>query len=95
MEKEIMPKGFGYRGSMEDALRGGSLQQLIMTVGSSISGFPSAPTQTELSQLKELTDALNTLVAELNALIKDEIPKLNKILEANGLKPLKAPEEVK
>ncbi len=95
IEKEIMPKGFGYRGSMEDALRGGSLQQLIMTVGSSISGFPSAPTQTELSQLKELTDALNTLVAELNAFIKDEIPKLNKILEANGLKPFKAPEEVK
>ena len=95
LEKEIMPKGFGYRGSMEDALRGGSLQQLIMTVGSSVSGFPSAPTQTELSQLKDLTDALNALVDKLNAFIKDEIPKLNKILEANGLKPLKAPDEVK
>ena len=95
LEKKIMPRGFGYRGSMEEALRGGSLQQLIMIVGSSISGYPSAPTQTELSQLMDLTDNLNPLVAELNALIKDEIPKLNKILETNGLKPLKAPEEVK
>jgi len=95
LEKEILPKGFGYRGSMEEALRGGSLSQLIMMLGSSIAGFPSAPTTTELFQLKDLREALEALVSRLNSFIKDDIPKINWLLETNGLKPLKAPDEVK
>jgi len=94
LEEEIMPKGFGYRGSVEMALRGGSLAQLVMMLGASISGYPSAPTKTELSQLKELSETVNALVSKFNEFMTVEIPKLNEVLEENGIKPLKAPKKV-
>ena len=95
IEEEIMPKGIGYRGSMEMALRGGSLAQMVMFLGMSISGFPSAPSETDLAQLKELSETVNSLVSKFNEFIKVEIPKLNEILKENDLKPIKAPKEVK
>ncbi|KKN46108.1 hypothetical protein LCGC14_0676130, partial [marine sediment metagenome] len=94
LEEEIIPKGFGYRGSIEMALRGGSLSQLVMMLGGSISGYPSVPTKTELSQLKELSEAVNALVSRFNEFMSVEIPKLNEILEEHSLKPLKAPKKV-
>lgn len=94
LEEEITPKGFGYRGSIEMALRGGSLSQLVMMLGASISGYPSVPTKTELSQLKELSEAVNALVSKFNEFMSVEIPKLNEILEEHSLKPLKAPKKV-
>jgi photosystem II stability/assembly factor-like uncharacterized protein len=94
LEEKIMPKGFGYRGSVEMALRGGSLAQLVMMLGAGVSGYPSAPTKTELSQLKELSEAVNALVSKFNEFMSVEIPKLNEVLEENGLKPLKAPKKV-
>ncbi|NQT79419.1 MAG: hypothetical protein HQ555_03370 [Candidatus Aminicenantes bacterium] len=95
IEEEIMPKGFGYRGSMEMALRGGSISTQVLLLGISISGYPSAPTETDLTQLKELSEAVNELVNKLNEFLKAEIPKLNEILEKQGIKPLRAPKEVK
>ncbi len=95
LEEEIMPKGLGFRGSMEMALRGGSLAQQIMFLGYSISGFPSAPTETDLAQLKELSAVVDVIVEKLNEFIKAEIPALNTILEEYDLKPLKMPKEVK
>lgn len=95
LEEEIMPRGFGYRGSMETALREGPLAQQVMMLGASISSFPSAPTQTDLFQLDELTESVDAMAGRLNAFIRSEAPILNGILEANGLRPLKAPEEVK
>ncbi|MBA7623824.1 hypothetical protein ES703_31223 [subsurface metagenome] len=94
LEEEIVPKGFGYRGSMEMALRGGSLSLQVMMLGASISGYPSAPTKTELSQLKEFSEAVNALVSKFNEFMSVEIPKLNEILEEHSLKPLKAPKKV-
>jgi RNA processing factor Prp31 len=94
LEEEIIPKGFGYRGSMEMALRGGSLSQQLMMLGASISGYPSVPTKTELSQLKELSEAVNALASRLNEFMSVEIPKLNEILEEHSLKPLKTPKKV-
>lgn len=95
IEEEIMPKGFGYMGSMEMALRGGSISPQVMSLGMSVSGFPSAPTETELFQLKELSEAVDGLLNELNEFITAEIPRLNKLLEEHGLEPLKTPKEVK
>jgi len=95
IEEEIMPKGFGYRGSMEMALRGGSVSNQVLFLGFSISGYPSAPTETDLTQLKELSEAVNELVTKLNEFIMTEIPKLNEILEKQGIKPLRAPKKVK
>jgi len=95
LEEDIMPKEIGYRGSREMTLRGGSFSQQIMFLGMSIVGFPSAPTETDLNKLKELSEIVNDLVSQLNEFVKKEIPKLNKILEEYNLKPLKAPKEVK
>ncbi|MCK4363256.1 MAG: hypothetical protein KAW85_00515, partial [Candidatus Aminicenantes bacterium] len=94
LEEEIIPKGFGYRGSMEMALRGGSLSLQVMMLGASISEYPSAPTKTELSQLKELSEAVNALVSRFNEFMSVEIPKLNEILEEHSLKPLKTPKKI-
>ncbi len=72
LEEEIIPKGIGYRGSLERALRGGSLSLQVMMLGASISGYPSAPTKTELSQLKELSEAVNALVSRFNEFMSVE-----------------------
>jgi len=48
-----------------------------------------------LFQLEELTEAVDTLVDRVNKLIKEDIPKLNKILKQYDLKPFKLPKEVK
>ena len=95
LEEEILPKEFFYRGSMEMALRGGALNMQVMFLGMSISEYPSAPTETDLAQLRELTDEVNKLVDSFNEFIRIEILRLNEILEKNGIEPLKAPKEVK
>ena len=92
---KIMPKGIGYRGSMEMALRGGSLSSQIMSLGGSVSGYPSAPTETDLSMLKQLSETVDELVKKLNEVIKTKIPELNELLKEHKLKSLKAPKEVK
>jgi hypothetical protein len=60
----------------------------------SISGFPAAPTQTELRHLEELRQQVDGLAGELNRVIREDIPALNRELERGKLNPLKAPEEV-
>ncbi|MDH5468745.1 MAG: hypothetical protein OEY25_15125, partial [Candidatus Aminicenantes bacterium] len=93
-EEEIVPKELFYRGSMEMALRGGPLVQQIMFLGVSIVGYPSAPSETDIAQLKELKEGVNVLVEGFNDFIRTEIPRLNEALEKNGLKPIKSPGEV-
>lgn len=95
IEEKIVPKKIGYRASRETALRGGPLSQQIMFLAGSIGSFPSAPTETDLSRLKELSEIGEALKDQLNEFIKVEIPNLNSILKANALKPLKAPKEIK
>lgn len=95
VKEEVMPKRFGYRVSMETALRGGSISQQIMMLGMSIGGFPSAPTEMDRLQIRELNEAVDLRVDLINQIIHVDMPALNKILEQNGLKPLKVPDEVK
>ena len=95
LEDEAVPKEFGTLQTREDALRGGSLNQLIMSLGSSINSYPSAPTKTDLFKLEQITRKVDAIVTRINQIIKEDLPALNKILEEVKLKPLKAPEEVK
>lgn len=95
IEEVIVPKEFGYRGSMEMALRGGPLSQQIIFLGMSVAEFPSAPTVTDLARLQELSETVENLQFNLNTIIRTEIPQLNELLKAYGLKPLKPPKEVK
>ena len=94
LEEEIVPKDMFFRGSMETALRGGHLNMQVMFLGMSISAYPSAPTETDLIQLKELTKIVNGMVDEFNEFIRTDIPRLNEILEKNDIKPLKTPKEI-
>jgi photosystem II stability/assembly factor-like uncharacterized protein len=95
VEEEIMPKGFGYKVPSKVALRGGYLSTQLLYLGLSLSGFPSAPTEVDLLQIRELDNAVRGLIEQLNEIILAEIPVVNSVLEANGLKPIKAPEEVR
>jgi photosystem II stability/assembly factor-like uncharacterized protein len=96
IEDEVVPKEFGSTlMTRELALRGGSLNQLITSLGMSIGGFPAAPTKTELFELGEIQQQVESLVGRLNQVIREDIPALNRALEQSGLKPLRAPDEVK
>jgi photosystem II stability/assembly factor-like uncharacterized protein len=96
VEEKVVPKEFGSTlMTRELALRGGSLNQLILMLGMSVSGFPSAPTKTDLFQIGEIKQRVDDLVGQVNEIIGKDIPALNKALEENKLKTLKAPDEVK
>jgi hypothetical protein len=64
-------------------------------LGTSIAGYPSAPTKTELTQLEDISRKVDDLVKRLNRFIREDLPALNKVLEDSGRKPLKPPAEVK
>lgn len=96
LEEEIVPKDIASAAnSRENALRGGSLNQQLLMLGSGISGYPSAPTTTDLFQLGEIAKKVEGLTERMNQAINQDLPALNKTLEENKLKPLKAPQEVK
>ncbi len=95
VKEEIMPKRFGYKVSMETALRGGSIPQQILMLGMSLGGFPSVPTEVDWLQIRELNDAADLRVSLINQVILVDMPALNKVLEENGLNALKVPDEVK
>jgi photosystem II stability/assembly factor-like uncharacterized protein len=94
LKDKIMPKGFGYKVPTKMALRGGYLSTQLLFLGMSVSNFPSAPTEVDLLQIRELKDVVGMLTGELNEFIRVEITMLNKVLEANALNPVKAPNEV-
>jgi photosystem II stability/assembly factor-like uncharacterized protein len=95
LEDEVVPKELGTMQTRDEALRGGSLNQLIISLGASINGYPSAPTQANLSELADITGKVDGLVARANQIIREDLPALNKTLEEAKLKALKIPEEVK
>lgn len=95
LEEGIVPKELTAQRTREDALRGGSLNQMLLTLGTSIADYPSAPTKTDLAQLEDISRKVDDLVEMLNRLIREDLPALNKALEESGRKPLKAPAEVK
>ncbi|MBD3413638.1 MAG: hypothetical protein GF421_04300 [Candidatus Aminicenantes bacterium] len=94
LEEDIIPKGIGYRGSLEYALRGGSVSQMTLMLGLSIGGYPSEPTETDLFMLEQLTKAVKDLAGRLNALIDQNIPELNQILEESGIKTIRTPKKI-
>ncbi len=71
------------------------MSQVILMLGLSVSGFPSAPTRQEMMQARDLQEAVKGIVARLNALIRTDLAALNQVLQAGKLKTIQAPEEVK
>jgi len=95
IEEEIVPPDITTSTSWEMALRGGFLSQQIMSLGMSIGNYPSAPTETDLFQLKQIKEKVDMSVNQLNDFFKEEIPKMNELLAEHKLKPLSAPGEIK
>jgi len=95
LEDKIVPKDMLGLSSRELALRGGPLNLLPISLGTSIIGYPGPPTQTELRLLKEVEDIVESQASRLNELIKVDLPKLNELLKQNNVPVLSAPPEVK
>jgi photosystem II stability/assembly factor-like uncharacterized protein len=96
VEEKVVPRDLASTSmSREQALRGGPLNLQIISLGASISGFPAAPTKTELFHLAQIKEQVESLVAEINRIIGEDIPALNKVLEQDGRKRLRAPDLVK
>jgi len=95
VEEEIVPKEFGAQRTREDMLRGGPLNQQLLSLGSSINNYPAAPTQTDLFVLDEIARKVDAYVNRMNQIIGDALPTLNRTLEESGLQPLKVPAEIK
>lgn len=94
MEDEVVPEGIGLRSSREESLRGGSIARRIASLVHNLGGFPFPPTSTDVLQLKELDGAVNEFVERMNHIIEEDIPELNKILEAQSMDQIKAPKKV-
>jgi formiminotetrahydrofolate cyclodeaminase len=63
-------------------------------LGMSAGSFPAPPSKTELAQMDEMTASVNGLRGRLNSFIDSDLQALNKILAANKLKTLNAPNKV-
>lgn len=59
-----------------------------------LGGFPFPPTSTDMHLLKELEMAMEEYVKRVNSVIEEDIPALNKTLEAHSVMPIKAPKKV-
>lgn len=94
LEDEVIPKGIGLRSSREESLRGGSIARQITSMVASLGGFPFPPTSTDMHLLKELEMAMEEYVKRVNSVIEEDIPALNKTLEAHSVMPIKAPKKV-
>ncbi|MGB6339069.1 MAG: hypothetical protein WBF32_04780 [Candidatus Aminicenantaceae bacterium] len=94
LEDEVIPKGIGLRSSREESLRGGSIARQITSMVASLGGFPFPPTSTDMHLLKELEMAMEEYVERVNSIIEEDIPALNKTLEAHSVMPIKAPKKV-
>jgi hypothetical protein len=92
IEEKVVPRDLASASmSREQALRGGPLNLQIISLGASISGFPAAPTKTELFQLAQIKQRVDSLVSELNRII-GETSRPSTRCEQNGQKPLRAPD---
>jgi hypothetical protein len=78
-----------YRQPYFIALRGGTLPEQLRRVMSSASGYQGAPTQTVIDQFKDIEALLNPLLQKLEALVKTDVPALNKMLNEKGLAYIK------
>jgi len=98
LEEEITPKGIGYRGSMESALRGGpiggSVSTMAMFLGMAVAGFPSPATEAQVKFLAEITAEGDQLVASLNSFLAGDFQQLNTILQRAELKALRLPKQI-
>jgi hypothetical protein len=94
LKEEILPPEFMYRGSRENALRGGHASQMLLMIAMNLGGFPFPPTEMEKRRIAELEERVDKLVDRLNRFIETDMTALNSALEAAGIKSLRLPARV-
>ncbi|MDW7760972.1 MAG: hypothetical protein SCM96_10090 [Acidobacteriota bacterium] len=91
LEKNISPPRMGvFQADWETSLRGGHPAFLLMILGNSISGYPSAPTRAEINLLADINQLLDSAIETYNTLIINKIEDINGKLEEKGFKPFPA-----
>ncbi|OGD30340.1 MAG: hypothetical protein A2Y56_08975 [Candidatus Aminicenantes bacterium RBG_13_63_10] len=83
LKEEAIPADFG-----------GGLTGAVLSLGTSIGGYPGPPTDMDLRRLESLREKVETLIDRVNLFIGKDIPSLNAVLEKNGLKPVTPPKTV-
>jgi hypothetical protein len=82
-EPLVVMKGDNYVGAAEPQLR-----EKISQLYSAVAGFAGKPTNAQLDNMKLLEGKLREAEKTLNEMI-NQLPEINKALEANGLAPIK------
>jgi len=79
----------GYRQPYFIALRGGTLPEQLRRVMGTVTGGQGAPTQTVIDQYKDIEAVLTPLLGKLDALVKTDVPALNKLLNEKNFPHIK------
>jgi len=79
----------GYRQPYFISLRGGTLPEQLRRVMSTVTGSQGAPTQTVIDQYKDIEAVLTPLLGKLDALVKTDVPGLNKLLNEKNVPHIK------
>ncbi|MCJ7680458.1 MAG: hypothetical protein MUP70_07025, partial [Candidatus Aminicenantes bacterium] len=88
------PKGIGYRGSLENALRGGDTSTMLLMLSMSLGGFPFEVTETDEQLIRELTQVVDEIVDILNDFLDKDLVNFNAVLTAGGIKVIRIPNKV-
>ncbi len=95
IEAAIIPGDFTTAAlPLETALRGAPLSIRLLSLGPAISEFPAMPTMAEVSEIADLTRAIENAASKLNELLQGEVPKINALVSAAGAKPFPAIAEI-
>ncbi|MCJ7680379.1 MAG: hypothetical protein MUP70_06630, partial [Candidatus Aminicenantes bacterium] len=94
LEERINPKGIGYRGSLENALRGGDTSTMLLMLSMSLGGFPFEVTETDERLIRELSQVIDEIVDNLNDFLDKDLPNFNAVLTAGGIKVIRIPNKV-
>ena len=94
LESLIKPKSFYLASTRESALRGGSLSQMLLILGTYVKAYPAPPTDTQAEELAGIAGAIREQADRWNAFAAAEIPALNQVLQANKVKTIKVPAKI-
>jgi hypothetical protein len=57
----------------------------LSTVSRAIGGYPAAPSEHNVQQIKKNAEELKTLIGRINKIIEVDIPKLNELMNKNNI----------
>ena len=83
------PEQGGYRTPYEIALRDGTLPEQLMMIMYTVMESQGAPTQAVINQCHDIEAVLVPLLQKLDALVKTDVPALNKLLNEKNFPHIK------